>query len=136
MDDENKTLDLTPLMKARLVWDVIDHDAMREWMPRLGLTPASEESMELDHLACHRRAQLAMPVSGLVDTLASLLAEIHGTYVIHEAGDLVPPGQRAEAAAEYADVAYRMIQSSALAIVSELLQEGLLAYGPALAGEV
>jgi hypothetical protein len=130
MPDE-ETLDLTPLVKTRLAWDLIEHDKVREWLPRLGLTPAGDESFEMDHVACHHRAVLVEPLADLIGQYSALAAGIHARYVMHGAEGDFSPEERDEARDQYAVVAFRLIESSALSIIAEFLQDGFLTYGPA-----
>lgn len=121
-----------PLILSKLAWDLLDHDEVREWLPRLGLVPAGDDSLEMDHAACHERAQLLRPLVHAITVYSDLLAEIHAVYVIHEAGDTIPAAEQKAAREQYERGAQRLIQTSALSMIGEMLQEGILSYGEAL----
>jgi hypothetical protein len=123
-------IDLEPKYKARLLWDLLEHDEVRGWMSKLGLVPPSEEGLEMDHVACHKRAALVQPLSPLISAFAAMASEIQTAYIIDAAGDMLAEDEREDAEEMYSDVVFRHMQSASLAIIAELLQEGVLAYGP------
>jgi hypothetical protein len=127
--DENEAVDLTPLVKTRFAWDMIDHDQIQEWLPRFGLTPAGQESMDMDHLSCHERAILVQPFANLIERYSQITAEMQADYVFAAEDELTET--RALEKAEYTETAFRLIDTSALAIVAQFLQDGYLTYGPA-----
>lgn len=127
--DENEVVDLTPLVKTRFAWDMIDHDQIQEWLPRFGLTPAGQESMDMDHAACHERAVLVHPFANLIERYSQITAEMQSDYVFAAEDELSEA--RALEKAEYTEMAFRLIDTSALAIVAQFLQDGYLTYGPA-----
>lgn len=129
MTDE---IDLTPKVKMQLAWDLIDHDKIVEWLPKLGLVPPSEEGLEMDHIDSHRRAVRVRPLLPLIGAYTSMISDIHATYIIDSAAELLPAETREESTEAYKAVAFQMMQSAVLATVAELMDNGVIAYGPAV----
>ena len=126
-------VDLLPLAKTRLAWDLLDHGSMRDWLLRLGLSPASPDMEELEHREAHDRIEKLAPLTGLAETFAAIIADINAEYMSwqreQESGgaDTVP----AEARDEFTDAAFRMIRAAVFAVLAEFLADGVIAYGPA-----
>ena len=132
LDDDN--IDLTPKYKGRLTWDLLAHNEVQAWLPKLGLVPPSAEGLELDHVEAHARPAAIQPLAGLVAALSSLCSEIHAAYVIGEVPDELLPTEdlREEARESYADLAFTVAQSCTLAVIAELMQEHILDFGSAV----
>lgn len=151
---EEEIINLGPGFKSRLTWDLLGHDEVQEWLPRLGLVPPSEEGFTMDHVAAHERELRIKPIAPLVAALSSLASDIHASYTISEAEAMLGGLEEEDdddlcerCAAEAAEAddddeepehVYRMIvegiiTSGALAIISELLQDQVLTIGPGVA---
>jgi len=125
-NDMEQPIDLTPLLKTRLAWDLLPHEEMHAWMEKLGLTPANKDVSDMEHKEAHGRAQLAAPISRLVDAYVAVISEIQAAYL----------GEHAEANQDqleaFTEDAFMLGRAAALAVLVEFLADGVLVYGPEL----
>jgi len=125
-NDMEQPIDLEPLLKSRLAWDLLPHDQMREWMEKLGLTPPNKDVEAMEHREAHGRANLVRPISRLVDAYVAQISEIQAAYL----------GEHSEASEEqleaFTEDAFLLGRASTLAVLVEFLADGILVYGPEL----
>jgi len=124
--DMEQPIDLTPMLKTRLAWDLLPHEEMREWMEKLGLTPAQEDVAKMEHQEAHDRSAIVKPISRLVDAYVAVISEIQSVYL----------GEHSEASADqleaFTEDAFMLGRAAALAVLVEFLADGILVYGPDL----
>lgn len=124
--EQDEVLNLHPLVKTKLAWDLLPHNKMRDWLPRLGLTPSAEDVHDLEHKEAHARAATVEPIAELADIYAAIIADVQTVYLAHESGTTT------EAQAEFTDYVFQLNRSAILAVLTEFLSDGILAYGPAI----
>jgi hypothetical protein len=124
MTDE---IDPLPLIRRQLVWDSSDHTAADAVCAAVGLAPVSDEVMTMDHRASHVRMLKVAPFVATLALLAQEMAGIHAT-LFERAVELA--GEKMDISRDDIEARYLMIiASSAMAIVSQLMDAGLLTYG-------
>ncbi len=128
----DEPVDLAPLVKTRLAWDLLNHQDMRRWLPLLGLTPGAEDMTEIEHQEAHDRIDKMAPLSGLAETYALLIAEINAVFLAEEHKGTTGDHLSNEDVEDLTSTSYRMIRSGIFALLAEWLHDGLLEYGPAV----
>lgn len=138
-------IDLGPRLKANLAWDLLSHDEVRDYLPVLGLVPPSDEGLEMDHEEAHRRADLVVPIAPLIVAISTIASDVHATYTISEAEELLSaedPGDfdeedddddeedDEEVETVYRSIVGNIITSASLAVIAELLSARVLSIGP------
>jgi hypothetical protein len=123
---EMEPVDLLPLIKTKLAWDLLEHDQMHVWLPRLGLVPAAEDMVPLEHKEAHARAAKVVPLASIAETYAAIIADIQTVYFAHESGT------QGMDHSEFTDTIFRLVRAGLFSILAEFLADGVIAYGPAV----
>jgi hypothetical protein len=123
---EMEPIDMLPFVKTRLAWDLLEHDEINGWLPRLGLVPADPEMSDMEHREAHKRAAAVAPLSSLSDTYSAVIADIQSAYLSHESERPVD----AEDQEIFTDMVFRILRTGVHAVLAEFLADGVLAYGP------
>lgn len=128
-------LDLRPLLLRRFAWDIFPHDfdLLKEIQGKLGLVPDDDDGMEVEHAASDIRINRVAPLSDTLQTLSGIAAEVMAQYLcvcveddadeedIHIPGDVIVAFETQNT---------EVINDGATAIISHLLDTGVLVYGP------
>ena len=126
-------IDNTPMVRGRLVWDIVPHEHVTEMFPELGLVPSSEEGMKLEHAECHRRMNVTTPLFPLIGAYATLITDIIGTMLISVDLDEVQDEEDREALAAareaFCNQNFILIRAAATSIIANFLDVGLLKLG-------
>jgi hypothetical protein len=119
-------VNLEPLLKRQLAWDILPCAATPSMMKRLGLLPGSAGGDALEHQQSHKRLNRVLPIEADVKMLSGLAGEVVAKAILgdQEMADNDPrlvQYQNTVTACTQAVIA-NLIESGALKI-----NEGLLA---------
>lgn len=76
------TIDITPLLHRRVVWDTIPHQHVTEVMTTLELGTGSVEGFKKEHQESHRRLAHTYPVDVLVTVLSRFAGEAVARFML------------------------------------------------------
>lgn len=126
-------IDNTPMVKAKLAWDMIPHENVADMFPELGLLPSSDEGMAMEHTECHRRMNATTPLFPLIGAYATLITDIVGTVLIRvDLDEIQDPEDRemlAQAKEAFCNQNFILIRAAATSIIANFLDMGLLKLG-------
>lgn len=130
MEPMDDTFDLGPMITTKLVWDMVEHDYVQQFLPECGLTPPSDEGAESAHIESHVRRLAVTPPAAVFNKLAELAADIYTTWKIGRPEDEspLPP----EARGEFTEQNTELLQTAGVAIIAQLIEMKILAYGSEL----
>lgn len=118
-------VDITAVLLRRLTWDTMPCDEVADLLPALGLTQGTEEGMNHDHAESHHRTAQVYPIEVYFRRLADILGVIMATAMTQRAGvDL------GEESVKFAEQNAEVILAGSRAIVAQLVDTGVLTYGP------
>lgn len=118
-------IDTRSSLVKRMAWDTLPCTEVREMLPLLGLTPASEDVEQAEHEASHARLDVLMPIQHAVLYLAGIEGEVMARAMLYTHGEATS-GEVADAAVESAT---NLIAAGCLAVMSSLFDMGLIEYG-------
>lgn len=133
-------LDPRPLMLKRMVWDIFPHDTdvVREVQRQLGLVPDQPDGLEMEHDASDTRINRVAPMSKALETLSEYAAGVIGYYLLAVLEASADDGDDIEVPEGFLKSMYHqnseIIFESAYAIISHLMDTGVLAYGEKVRG--
>jgi hypothetical protein len=143
---DNTPLDPRPLVTRRMIWDIYPHAYdQTEIQKRLGLTPDSQDGLDMDHKASEIRHRATVPLHAVLAIMSECAGNVMTDMLMQEMLDAVAE-EAAESGEEFdeleiefeegyvesfAEQNTQVIFHSALAIIGQLLANGLLAYGEA-----
>jgi hypothetical protein len=114
---------LNGLLLKRILWDTIPDDEVSRVMKGLNLPLDSPDVADMEQADAAARLQRMSPLIGWSTTLAALAASINAEYFQQQAMDLNDERDRITFA-----------QKVTVGVLAELLDTGLVAYGPAMGG--
>jgi len=123
MAESEEAVDLRPLVRRRIIWDVFPHADVPELLKELGFVPGTEEGLALEHHEADVRCNLGYPYFEMISAYANLAADIMVTTIVGTDPD------NAEIRARFIDQESRMIGTACCSIVSNLLATGFLKQG-------
>lgn len=132
-EEENETIDLVPLLRRTFAWDVLPCSQATSFFPCLGLLPGSDEGTDAEHAAKHDRYKRLDPVRGVVEVYTSIVSDVITKVMLRYDMDenrakLDESGALQAMTEQNAEV----IRIALYASLSQLLDNGVLAYGKAL----
>lgn len=132
--ENQDVLDPRPHVLKKLIWDVFPHCAdIAGAQRRLGLVPDTEDGMEFDHADADVRLSRVEPLEDTASVLTHYIAEVMGVYMLMSVeastGEEMPelPDGFTEA---FAAQNHEIIYLGALSLISHLMDEEILVYGP------
>jgi hypothetical protein len=138
---EQDGLDPRPLVKRRMIWDIYPHSADQiEIQKRIGLTPDSDDGLDMDHRSSDLRLRVVSPLSDVLYIMSGCASEVVTDMLMQEMlealrEDAEELGGEAEMAlddeytASFIEQNQEVIFHASLAIIGQLMANGLLAYG-------
>ncbi|WP_157247832.1 hypothetical protein [Nonomuraea typhae] len=117
-------LDWTPLLKHRLVWDLVPSRKTEKVMRQLGMVPPSTDAAPEMYLESKRRLFRVAPLLKDVTALSTLSAEILIATILGDTAEEVPAEIREALATQYGEV----IRVGALVIIANLLDTGVITF--------
>ena|ERR1017187_1979478 len=128
-----KDIDNTPVVMAKLVWDIVPHEYVQEMFPEMGLTPSSKEGVAMAHKECHDRINATAPLFPSISAYAALLTEVFATALLRVNLDEVQDDEDREtlaaARAGFCNQNFVVIRAATTSIISHLMDTGLLKLG-------
>jgi hypothetical protein len=113
-----------PGLLRRVVWDIVEDEKIPKYSEALGISPASDDvNAEEQHAAYHRLA-LLNPVGNSFSMLTYLASEVLTRSLFADLGMDVSDDDVARV--------HAVLQSGCQAVLAEMLDLQLLAYGPAI----
>lgn len=118
-----------PVLRKRLIWDIIPDEEIARWSTHLGVIAGSEEGNAVEHKSAVDRRNNLLPVLPLLRVMAWTAGDVvsrakmldSGSY---EEGDTVALGGRYDVTQEVA--------AGVMAVVANLLDMEVLTYGKAV----
>lgn len=128
-DAEAKGLSMTivspDMMRKRITWDIAPCDSAEQVAIKIGLQPASSEVEEMEHFQSHGRLQAVAMLAPVIQMTSVFSAEVVRGAMMVEHGDAIGDEQILEA-----EKLAPLIFATALAIIAELNDVGLIHLGP------
>ncbi len=113
-----------PLLKRRLIWDIIPCDKVPEYLPTFGLVPASQDVSEMEHKESHRRIDGIAPIIQALDLLSCEAGMVAKEGILLSQGrDVTSRDREILRAQSVIDIA--VVRS----VVANLLESGLIHLG-------
>ncbi len=135
MDTEQTVIDWRRPTIADFIWDMFPHqlasDDYRRIQDSLGLIPSDDDGLDLLHAEADKRKAKMEPIQTKLDQMSGWAAEVVVEYAFRSAQahgaelPVLPPEIRAMFNTQNTNV----IQMAATAIVANLIDTGVLAYG-------
>lgn len=114
------------MINKRLVWDVSPHYEVERISAYLGLPPASDEGLNMEHREAHKRTEGVLVLGPHINLLAESAARaVYSNMIVMGEHEESTPLD-SEDFKEQTDALEVVIFNSALAIISELVDWGLL----------
>lgn len=109
-----------------LTWDIVPCGQVRDFMPSLGLTPASDDVNEMEHQESHVRLDRLLPIAEVIDDQCHGAAHVITAVMLRQ--DLeceLDPEIEKHMLNQNESVLY----SGTIAIISNLIDSGVLVLG-------
>lgn len=127
----SEPLDVTPVVRQRLAWDICSCDEIDEMWDSLGMVRPSDDVAETAHEESHQRMDKIKPLTKMGDFYIGHASEIISNIMLHyyekAGGDELTPLQTAIMLGQN----FEIIRSTMYPILAALLESGLIEYGPA-----
>lgn len=127
MDEE---IDLTPVVRQRLAWDICDCQEIDDLWEELGLIPPGEDVAEAAHHESHERMATVAPLITLGDVYVLLTSDIISRIMKHhfeKSGGEMTDAMKSIMAAQNQEV----IRGAIYPILAHMLESGVIQFGPA-----
>lgn len=124
LEDEGY-VDISKLYARNMVWDLLPCDQANIFLPKMGLTAASEEGFETEHAASHRRINRLLPMADVLSVTTGIAGQIVGRAILDSQGEDVGTGEDHPHLEHYSAV----IHQGAVAIIANLIDQGVLRIG-------
>lgn len=122
--------EVMPMLRKRLVWDMVPDDMIKTHQQSLDVTPASDEGDGIEQVEAHARRQLLLPLLPLINSAALTAGEIAVRAKMLNSDEDVSGGALAVLASDPEMVA--LVVNAIQGVVANLLDLGLLTYGAAI----
>lgn len=113
-----------PGLLRRVVWDIVEDEKIPKYSQALGISPASDEVNTEEQNAAYKRLALLQPIGNPFMMLTFLASEVLTRSLYSDLG-MEPDDD---------DIArvHAVLQSGCQAVLAEMLDLRVLAYGPAI----
>lgn len=81
-----EAINLEPLIRRQLVWDLLPCAQAADSMSGLGLTPASKDVDDMEHRTSHRRLNTLIPIIGAVRLYSDIAGDVLGRSILNAQG--------------------------------------------------
>ena len=126
--------ELLPILRKRLIWDIVPDPKIRKFSPRMGVTPGSEEGDVVEATDSHRRRQNLLPLMPLVQIAAWTAGEVTSrAKMLDSSDDVSSVGDVLVLGGEH-DVIAEVTQAT-MAVIANLIEMEILTYGRAVTGD-
>lgn len=119
MTEDLPTVDPTASWKRKMMWDIIPCDRVEQFMPKMGVTPASAEGEKVEHRLSHERLDTLAPILGVLTQLGILGGEVAVRAILENQGNDDPDPAFV---AQYAMVGAAVSR----AVIGNLIELGLI----------
>lgn len=114
-------INMTLSIKRQMVWDSVPCPRVPEMLPAMGLVLGSQEVIDMEHRASHRRLQRLAPIYPYVLMTSALAGEVIGRAILEDQG-MEPSDEDLE---RYVAV----VQAGVMAVLSNLADMDLVGIG-------
>jgi len=114
--------DQNVLLRRQLTWDLIPCPDVNKFMPKVTLVPGSDEGVEVEHRAHHRRLNAIMPILPQLAQTADLAGAIMGRHLL----DVRDKSYTEQEATEQIQETVQVSRALAMAIIANLVEYGYL----------
>jgi hypothetical protein len=122
---EEKPLDLLPLIKRRMAWDVVPCPDQPDILKKMGLLPGSEQGNDLEHKASHVRLNQIAPIQHWLSVMSGAAGEAAARAILESHGIEVDEGLENPQMQHY----IRVVYATSVAVVANLLDYGIIEFG-------
>lgn len=138
MEETEQKIDWRRPVIADFIWDMFPHQLpandYRRIQDSLGLVPSDDDGLNLLHDLADKRKMKVAPIQDRLDLMSGWAAEVVVEYAFRSAQahgmDMTEPPSPVRAA--FNEQNTNVVQMAATAIISNLLDTGVLAYGEKL----
>jgi hypothetical protein len=122
-------VDMTPVVRRKIAWDMLPHDEVIPTFEALGIVIGSHDVLTLEHQESEARQQSMMPLLPLGQVLAGIATEVFGAAYLRP----VPDGEITDdMKARFNEQNFQVIRSAVFAVIGQFLESGMLRMaGPA-----
>jgi len=124
-------IDLKPIIKRKMIWDIIPCPDAAEIIEMLGLVPGSHGGQELEHAASHRRLNRLQPILEPLQLLSGVAGEVVGRTILEHQGIDIEN----DLDDTYLQHYIRTSVGTTVAVVANLVDYGVLCLGEGMVGE-
>jgi hypothetical protein len=125
--------ELMPTIRKRLVWDIVPDEKVVPWSKNLGINPGSEEGNVIEQADAERRRRALLPFHILLQYTALQAGDVLTRAKMLNSGNYDSPGDVLIIDEEHDYT--QTVHAGVLAVIANLLDLGVLAYGKAITGE-
>lgn len=86
MTNTEDPIDLMPILKRRMVWDIIPCESQAEFIPKMGLLPGSDSGNTFEHKDSHRRLNTLAPINTWLQIMTAVAGEVAGRAILESQG--------------------------------------------------
>lgn len=117
-------IDVSPLIKRRMVWDVLPCTEAAGFISRVGLVPGSDGGDEMEHRQSHSRINQLLPIVRAVDDFSRLAGEVAGRAILENQGIEIDSQSEGEIN-KYTTA----VMASCRTVIANLIENGVLHIG-------
>jgi hypothetical protein len=123
LDPDPGFLDMTPLIRRKIAWDMLPPDEVAPVLDAMGMAVGSGDILEREYQESIQRQRELTPLLPIIAVLSGLATEVFGTaYMRPVHAEDIASG----AAERFNEQNFQVIRSSVFAIIGQLLESGAL----------
>lgn len=115
-------IDLMPVIRRKLVWDILPCPTQGAELVKYDLIPGSVEGDEVEHRQSHTRLNRLIPIDKTVKLLSAMAGEIVGRCILESQGVDVDDALGEAQIAQFAKVA----TASTIAVLANLVDQEII----------
>lgn len=125
---------LIPMLRTRVVYDMVPDKLIKPWSANLGVVPASPEGYVVEQAAATIRRNALAPIIGAISVTSALAADIgfRATLMTLGSGSSEPDGNVATLPHSVDETHVRLTLASVMSVIANLIDLEVLTYGRAV----
>lgn len=133
MSDE-EPVDIMPVMRQRLAWDIVPCEDIEKLWAKLDLVPPGEEVAEAEHQESHRRMITVAPLITWAEVYIALTTDIISRVMIAHLEERIKGGQQEQLPEQALEIMtaqnQEVVRGAVYPILAHMLEMQLIEFGP------